>query len=726
MSGNDSGCCKDAGKDMFDRVPTLPPLPVDGTTPENYEVERDDPAGTVRLKTRFYEVTHDLTKGGAISSIILFRGTGENMLTEPISCAVTTADWKTTLSDVNAPALECEITRDGKYATLVMTSGLRPTVGEAADSPVKIRTVYEYRWGYIRVKRQFLFPDSGFDVAQIMAHQWKLRPDISHFGVRAGSPAGDPTHCGESQWGHLDPGRANDYPYWSCYAPRHVVFGNPGREGIEWFMSSDLAQWTYGVCGEIGHGWLNIGSVAQPRKAVEMQVCALKMPRKDLQKKKAVFKGKLTLDYRIGIPIISGRAARPFIHESFNRNNWPTEATIKKWAADGVVTAHFHHDGDTFHDGLFWRDGSYPPFGPGDMAEFDRVLKTCRENGIRVTTYFSNKELHPTTDIYREHGQEWARLPDGKTQVHNLYEGDEYGAQMCLRSGWSDWFKKSVERVSANHKIDGVYYDWNQAIFCNNPAHSDRKCPDGYFNDKGGLFADLKDSPVAHWDIDELIELMELTREFVGPGGLAIIHNTMNPCMATENFASHVLGMEWGSGRLSDGVPKLRELPFEWNFVGARPRGVITGGCIDKKAPVAIFRKRNLQCLLTGVAPWRASALDIVMFSPLKKLIIDGSRFLDWRNNVASTGACSVKCAAYDSEDSLVLLLANTSDDKVTAKVKLCANALLLRQAAQYGIVDLGSGESWTEDQARLFESGVELQVEANTCRFFKIDPAKN
>ena len=46
---------------------------------------------------------NSVTKGGAISSIILFRGTGENMLTEPISCAVTTADWKTTLSDVNAP-----------------------------------------------------------------------------------------------------------------------------------------------------------------------------------------------------------------------------------------------------------------------------------------------------------------------------------------------------------------------------------------------------------------------------------------------------------------------------------------------------------------------------------------------------------------------------------------------------------------------------------------------
>lgn len=723
MSVNNSGCCKDAGKNMFDRVPTLPPLPVDGTFPENYEVERDDSARIVRLKTRFYEVTHDLAKGGAISAIVLLRGTGQNMLTEPISCSVTTSDWKTTLSDVNAPATECEILREGKYATLVMISELRPATEEAPNPGVKIRTVYEYRWGYIRVKRQFLFPDTGFAVAQIMAHQWKLRPDISHFGVRNGTPACDPTHCGESKWGHLDPGRANDYPYWDCNAPRHVVFGNPGREGIEWFMSSDLAQWTYGVCGETGHGWLSIGSAIQPRKAVEMQVCAIKMPREDLQKKKAVFKGKLTLDYRIGIPIISGRAAKPFIHESFNRNNWPKDEAIKKWAANGVKTAHFHHDGDTFHDGLFWRDGSYPPFDPQDMAEFDRVLRTCRENGIRATTYFSNKELHPTTDIYKDRGEEWARLPDGKTQVHNLYEGDEYGAQMCLRSGWSDSFKKSVERVSANHKIDGVYYDWNQAIFCNNPTHSDRKCPDGYFDDRGGLFADLKDSPVAHWDIDELIELMEWTREFVGPDGLAIIHNTMSPCMATENFASYVLGMEWGSGLLSDGVPKLRELPFEWNFVGARSRGVITGGCIDKKAPVNIYRKRNLQCLLTGVAPWRASALDIAMFSPLKELDIEGCRFLDWRYKSAALSECSVKCAAYDREDGMVLLLANLSDKSVVTNVKLCANVLLVRDAAQYRIADLSTAESWTEDRVRLFESGIELQIEANSCRFLKIDP---
>ena len=206
---------------MFDRVPTLPPLPVDGTFPENYEVERDDSARIVRLKTRFYEVTHDLAKGGAISAIVLLRGTGQNMLTEPISCSVTTSDWKTTLSDVNAPATECEILREGKYATLVMISELRPATEEAPNPGVKIRTVYEYRWGYIRVKRQFLFPDTGFAVAQIMAHQWKLRPDISHFGVRNGTPACDPTHCGESKWGHLDPGRANDYPIGT--AMRHVM-----------------------------------------------------------------------------------------------------------------------------------------------------------------------------------------------------------------------------------------------------------------------------------------------------------------------------------------------------------------------------------------------------------------------------------------------------------------------------------------------------------------------
>lgn len=709
----------------FDKSVKAAPLATEGVWPESYEIRRDAKAKTVSLRTRFYEVTHDLKKGGAISSIVLFRGTGKNMLVEPISCEVTSADWASSYSDVKGGEAKCEVRQDGDNAIVTIEAALGGNP-EAAKCPVKCRTTYEYRWGYIRIRREFMFPEGGYAVAQIMAHEWKLRPDINRFGVRAGTPANDPTYCGECHWGRLSPGRANDYPYWSSYVPRHVVMGNPGREGLEWFVSSDLAQWTHGVCGEPGHGWLNISTSTSPRAAATLQVSALRMPRPDLQRKQAVFSGTVTLDYRIGIPIISGRAHKPFLHASFTRHDWPTEARIKAWADGGVRTAHFHHDGDTFHDGLFWRDGVYPPFGPEDMAEFDRVLSTCRKYGIRATTYFSNKELHPTAEPYKKHGQEWARLPDGVNQVHNLYMNDEYGAQMCLRSGWSDWFKKSIERVCEHHELDGLYYDWNQAIYCNNPAHSDRKLPPGAFSGTGGMFADMRDSAIAHWDIDELIELMEWSRKHVGPDGMLIIHNTMNPCMATENFADYVIGLEWGSGKLLDGVPRLRDLPFEWNFVGSRSRGLITGGCVEPDAPEAVYRKRLNQCLLTGVSPWRAEELDWEVMGALSRLDLSKSRFLDWRNKVADAGLCGVDFAAYDSAKYAVLIAANSKDESVKAKVCVCGEMLQLRKAEKYSVTDIvAGGKPKTVTAKQFFETGLPVEIAANSSRLLRIEPAK-
>ena len=58
-----------------------------------------------------------------------------------------------------------------------------------------------------------------------------------------------------------------------------------------------------------------------------------------------------------------------------------------------------------------------------------------------------------------------------------------------------DNLKLSVDRVLKNHPLDGVYYDWNVALFCCNPLHEGKKV--------GG-------SAIAsgHWDVDELIDLM--------------------------------------------------------------------------------------------------------------------------------------------------------------------------------------------------------------------------
>ncbi len=157
---------------------------------------------------------------------------------------------------------------------------------------------------------------------------------------------------------------------------------------------------------------------------------------------------RLTFDYYLGLPLLEGHALRPWFHSSFNRNrgDWVSTDQVQRWAQSGIQTVHCHNDGDYYDDGLFWRDGSYPPYP--DMEKYDRVIADCHKVGIRVATYFSNKELHPSTAQFQQHGTEWGRMNRKGDLQHNFYKANsEFGAQMCLRSGWLDSLKASVDRV---------------------------------------------------------------------------------------------------------------------------------------------------------------------------------------------------------------------------------------------------------------------------------------
>jgi hypothetical protein len=463
------------------------------------------------------------------------------------------------------------------------------------------------------------------------------------------------------------PGQSFDCPWESRFVPRYVVCADPGREGLEWFASSELSQWDYQVCGKPGYGHFHLAARSNP-PAVACEISPLCLTRGSLE-----LAGEYVFDSWLGIPVISGRAHRPFLHVAFNRQPWPTLETIRSWADRGVRTAHFHHDGDSFRDGLFWRDGSYPPFGPEDMQEYDRVIRMCQEHGLRVATYFSNKELHPTTDAYKKHGQEWARLPgDRAEQLHNFYSGDEYGAQMCLRSGWLDQLKQNIDTVLSHHPLNGVYYDWNVALYCHNAAHGAGKPPVTPWESPG--LGSHAFSPAGHWDVDELVDLMEWTRRRVGRDGLIIVHNTMVPSAVTENFADHIVAMEWGYSRLSVGAPPLAELPLEWNFLGARPRGVIGYGCLEPTASQSVHRQMTLRCLLTGVAPWTAADLDLEMFAPLKGFDLSEYRFSDWRHSPVRVGTGQdmsgnlAAAAVYAKEGSALVLVGNLTGQAQTVR----------------------------------------------------------
>jgi hypothetical protein len=682
-----------------------------GVYPEAPELIEDGEQRTLTVRNRFYAITHSLDRGGAITAVRYPLGTDRNLLLGPCEGSVALAGGAT-YSEGNDKLVSVEVTREGADVTLVFAGLLRD--GEGRDCGIEYRHTYRHRWGHVRLEQRLRFTQA-VRVSRVCLHQWTLQPELTHYGVRPGAPAEASSWTaafGVCQWGRFAPGAAFDSAYESRFVPRYVCFADPGREGLEWFAGSELSQWDYQLAGAPGYGSLRLASQTRP-PGVGLSVCPLDLPRGGV-----TLSGEYVFGSTIGVPIISGRANRPFLHKSFNRTHCPAEEQIRAWADHGVATLHFHHDGDSFRDGQFWRDGSYPPFGPEDMREYDRVIADCHRHGIRVATYFSNKELHPTVAAYQQHGADWARLPDDTwEQLHNAYSGDEYGAQMCLRSGWADFHKEYIDKVLSQHALDGTYFDWNVGLYCHNTRHVAGREGDELQPGLGGWAL----SPAGHWDIDELLDLVAWTRQRVGPDGLMIIHNTMAPMAATENYADCIVAMEWGYSRLATDAPAIGDLPLEWNFMGHRARGVIGSGCLEEGAPERVHRQMTMRSVLTGVTPWPADDLALEMSGALTGRDLSDFRFADPRSAPVLPGAAETAAAVYHRAEEALVLVGNLAEHGRLLRCRLDVSGTTLAAADQYVVsVD---GEEYVRNAAQLRGEGLEATVEGDGIRVINIRP---
>jgi hypothetical protein len=617
-----------------------------------YVVQEDPAAARLTLSNPYYTIQHDLRRGGVVTAIRLSYGRAANLLVRPVE-AVARNEAGTLFSDAYDPAPQVRRRREGATEIVAVETVLRDATGASAG--VRLRTVIEYRWGYLKIRREFSSPESTFRALELSPFATVLAPSLTEYGYREGTTEdeGAPAFAfGSNKWGRLRAGVSGDPPLAIRFLPRSMLFADPGVEGIEWFVGSDLAQWDLQLTGRRGQGLCSLRP-SMPTPGLMLTLAAYHSTNAPLALPKTC-----TFDFRLGLPLRDDHPPRPWLHTSFNRNRgaWVSSDQIRQWATNGIQTVHCHNDGDYYDDGLFWRDGAYPPYP--DMNKYNAVIDESHRAGVRVATYFSNKELHPATLEYQTHSADWARLDRKGNIQHNFFRGtNEFGAQMCLRSGWLDGLKLSIDRVLTNHPLDGVYYDWNVALLCWNRQHGPAGGATSATN-AGGVTPTVNAAP--HWDIDELLDLMEWTRRRVGPNGLVIIHNTTTPMFVTENFADHIVANEWGYGKWQEPGPALTDLPLEWSLVGARSRGVISYGQLDGQSPRRLHRLFALGALLGGVTPWPASAetFDLVpMLEPIGDFRT--CRFADWRNSAVRIDGRRCGSAVYSRPNEAYVLLAN-------------------------------------------------------------------
>lgn len=152
-------------------------------------------------------------------------------------------------------------------------------------------------------------------------------------------------------------------------------------------------------------------------------------------------------------------------------------ALLDRLASCGVRTMCFHEH---------WTDiQNYPQTPHG--AELEKLVSACHERKIQLLLYFGYEmsNIAPEWDRYHEECLVHPRAGGYKRKPEQI------AYIVCYRSHWQDFLAKGIDRVMAEHGVDGVYLDGTSEPWgCANLRHGcGYKRPDGSVGKTYSFFA---------------------------------------------------------------------------------------------------------------------------------------------------------------------------------------------------------------------------------------------
>jgi hypothetical protein len=614
----------------------------------------EEHAQGIRAVTQFWQVEHRRDAGGAWDTITFINGSGKNLLRGPLSSGLrfvrpnprSESGVFTGFFERNekAPRLRIEQTAQG-FPVVVAEGTYRDADGKPLPVGYRRRTEY-HDYGLIWTTLDIMSESGCEEVVEVRALELPLRAGLTDAYARF-----HPTQDGGSDLlgghGWFDLTRQGT-AFSSRFTPLQIVCFERNVEGLELFPGSDLAQWDVGLKPELGLG-LYVIAQAEHGATVELNPYCMAFRRVKMK-----VQGTLTFRLGIGLPFIKPprRARNKIFHASAN-SRWPAKEDVKAAADAGVRLIRFHND--YREDGPFWRDGLYPPYDEANMQQLRTLVNDAHAHGMKIVPYVSLKELHPDTPEFKRSAREWMHMAAPSVDIIHTWAGSgEYGGLMCLKSGWYDFRKRSIDAILSDLPWDGLYFDWCSFHPCCHPGHA------------RGPF---------HTDIEQFLDLLLYCRKRVGDGTL-FLHLSGLPSIVAENMADLVFILEDQPSI----APKPGEFPPQCDFVPIAPRQLVAGAEPGTPQARRIIMGGHLQghptCARLPAKGFAAESLaEIALFSGF-----DLAQFEMFRASDCSveTGSPEVFAAAWVSAETLLLYVGNFADEPRKGRLKFPKGAEIL------------------------------------------------
>ena len=613
----------------------------------------------ISVSNEYFEILHSKKHGGAWVSIIFKQGSRKNLLKAPAYSSVKFCKpnphggqnafihiFKDTL-DTN-PALSAFKAEDGSV-TLISEGYYKDENG--GKLPLKFKHTWIYNeWGHVKALLE-IDPESPVEgVVEFRALNLEIREGMDKFFAKH-HPRLFYELARNRGWMDL-PGAA----YTMRSIPSYVNVIQNNVEGIEVYPGSELAGWDY-FSGFKQQGLYQVFADAEK---TTMEFNAYCMVHKRIPMK---LSGIRCLELNFGLPFIKPRE-KVFMHTMHAAawSDWISDKEIKKLAGAGVTLMRFHCD--YREDGVFWRDGVYPPFDKRGMKELKRVINACHRNGIKIVPYISLKEFHPSAPDYEPNAKKWARMETYSGEISHSYTGSgEFGGGMCMRSGWLDFRKKACEIILSDLPWDGFYFDWCTFHGCRNPEHAKSW----------------------HTDANEHIDFMLWCRKRVGPKGILFTHISANPSFICENLSDLMYLGEVDEMGLPGGWPVEHSLiPITQRSVARYPEYgtrdaalLIISGMLEGHGPVVDrIPKSYVYGKFKGYYPLENIGRQKTLSMYNEARMLKPERIKDYsffRASLKPIDTCNdrIYAALYEKHGKLLFYAGNLSDTQAAGFLKI-------------------------------------------------------
>ena len=487
-----------------------------------------------------WEVIHDSTAGGCITSIRFPHDLNRNILAAPISsimqdfhCAQWTAQEYRECRD---PQGKITVSADRTdHIQLDTESELKGRSGESTG--IFVKCTYHYYPGHCRVEKRFHFSENTPAINRFSVVSVESIPELDRWMVRP-SPITNVKQATANSWikqqgypGAVRFGTFDSYqvPFYDFNMPMQLSLYRRDGEAIEVMLDSDYANWLHAADPSpdaVRYSCVRSNYDPDTHQINIEPFCGAEngkyLPKKDYQYN---FYLNLPNNTASG-PSRAMQCSWPILRFRKGRR-WATEEEVRKMAEDGVQFVLHHHDSPSGHGlwepgSFFWPTGVKNPYNEEETSHLRECIGWVHKYGMKIIPYFNPFELHPRCEPFMRNRYDWGRYFDGH-YVENKTDGGLYGIACCMKSGYFDYLKEYIRYVVTEYGFDGCYFDGLNGNFCEHPSHF---------------------HGVEHITNDEMFELVRYARELAGPDGLVVLHNSTEPSLGLENYCDSGIGME--------------------------------------------------------------------------------------------------------------------------------------------------------------------------------------